>query len=274
MTDGPDTSDQPSSTHVPATRPVGIPADRFDAIVFDMDGVITDTARVHRAAWRRLFDDLLAGLDPQADVDRRPFTDEDYLLHVDGRSRIDGIGAFLESRRISLPMGRPDDDLSSTTMWGLANRKNEHFHQALAAEGPAPYPSSIALARTAHDLGMRTAVVTASRNRETVLTAAGIVDLFDAHVDGVVAAELGLPGKPDPATFLEAVDRLGVEPGRAVIIEDALAGVEAGARGGFGMVVGVDRSGEHHAAFLSRGAHAVVDDLSALAIVVPEHTDE
>jgi alpha,alpha-trehalase len=245
---------------------VAIDPERFDAVVFDMDGVITDTARVHFAAWRRLFDEFLAEAAPEG-TDRSEFTHDDYLRHVDGRSRIDGIEAFLASRGITLSRGTPDDEPGNETVWALANRKNEHFLRTLSAEGAIAFASTLDVARSLIAAGVRTAVVTASRNRAVVLEAAGADDLFDEHVDGVDAAEMGLAGKPDPASFLEAARRLGVDPQRAVVIEDALAGVEAGRRGGFGLVIGVDRSGGHQAAFLAAGADVVVADLDAVDVI-------
>lgn len=252
-----------------ADHPVAIDPERFDAVVFDMDGVITDTARVHFAAWRRLFDEFLAEAAPES-TDRREFTHDDYLRHVDGRSRLDGIEAFLGSRGITLPSGTPDDEPGNGTVWALANRKNEHFLRTLSDEGVLAFESTLEVARSLISAGVRTAVVTASRNRAQVLKAAGADDLFDEHVDGIDAAELGLPGKPDPALFLEAARRLGVDPDRAVVIEDALAGVEAGRRGGFGLVIGVDRAGEHEAAFLAGGADVVVADLDAVYVTAGE----
>jgi beta-phosphoglucomutase family hydrolase len=248
---------------------VAVSPDRFEAVVFDMDGVITDTARVHRAAWRRLFDEYLTESAPES-ADRRPFSDDDYRRHVDGRSRIDGIHTFLTSRGIELPRGSPDDPPGHDTEWALAGRKNRYFLATLAAEGARPFRSSLRLARELRAAGVRTAVVTASRNRAEVLGSVDAVDLFDAHVDGIDAAELGLHGKPDPAVFLEAARRLGVDPARAVVIEDALSGVEAGRRGGFGLVVGVDRTGDHGADFIAHGADVVVADLDVLVVAAEE----
>jgi alpha,alpha-trehalase len=245
---------------------VVIDARRFDAIVFDMDGVITDTARVHFAAWKRLFDDWLSDSAPDG-VDRRPFDEDDYLRHVDGRSRLDGITGFLESRGTALPLGAPGDGDDAGTVWALAGRKNGFFLEALASEGASPFESTLDVARAARRAGLRTAVVTASRNRAEVLAAAGADHLFDEHVDGIDAADLGLPGKPDPALFIEAASRLGASPGRTVVFEDALAGVEAGRRGGFGLTVGVDRSGGREAEFVARGADRVIAGLDAVDVV-------
>ncbi len=235
-----------------------------DAVVFDMDGVVTDTAGTHEAAWKRLFDELLTAAAPEG-ADRRPFTSDDYRRFVDGRSRLDGVTTFLASRGISLPEGQPGDAPGCTTAWALANRKNRYLLDELARNGVAVFPSSVELARAARQAGLRTAIVTASRNRAAVLGAAGVADLFDAHVDGVDAAALGLAGKPDPALFLEAARRLGVHPTRAVVIEDALAGVEAGRRGGFGLVIGVARHGEHDD-LLAAGADVAVADLAEVQV--------
>lgn len=242
-----------------------IGVDRFDAAVFDMDGVITDTARVHAAAWARLFDEYLAGpVGP--DVDRRSFAEEDYRRFVDGRARIDGVEAFLESRGATLARGQPDDSHDTNTAWGLANRKNRYFLDALAVEGSRPFESSVEIVRALRGAGLGVAVVTASRNRSEVLSAAGIADLFEVHVDGVDAASLDLAGKPDPAVFLEAARRLGTDPIRTVVVEDALAGVEAGRRGGFGLVIGVDRSGRAEE-LLAAGADVVVTDLDEVEVL-------
>jgi alpha,alpha-trehalase len=233
----------------------------FDAIIFDMDGVVTDTARVHFAAWKRLFDELLAGtLGPG--VDTRPFTEDDYHKLVDGRSRLDGIVAFLADRGAQLEPGSPTDDPGDASVWALANRKNDLFLDALAAEPAEALASSVDVARAAKGSGIDIALVTASRNRDAVLESAGLGSLFEVVVDGVAAADLGLAGRPDPAMFLEAARRLGVEPARAVVFEDALPGVVAARRGGFGLVIGVDRSGERTEEFIRHGADDVVTDLA------------
>lgn len=243
---------------------VTISPHRFDAVIFDLDGVITDTARVHAAAWKRLFDEYLATHAPPGG-DTGPFDEEDYLRYVDGRARIDGVEAFLASRGITVPRGEESDPPDASTAWGLANRKNHYFLEVLRSEGVVAFPTSVAMVEAVRRAGLATAVVSASRNRAQVLSAAGIADLFQVHVDGVDAAELGLVGKPDPALFLEAARRLGVEPGRAVVVEDALSGVEAGRRGGFGLVIGVDRGGRGEE-LRHRGADVVILDLSAVAV--------
>lgn len=240
-----------------------IDIERFHAVVFDLDGVLTDTARVHRAAWKRIFDEALGSI--HGAIDRRPFDGEDYRKYVDGRARVDGVEAFLDARGSRLPRGLPDDAPGATTAWALANRKNEHFLAALATEGVRSFPSSVALVKRLRAAGLGTAVVTASQNRAEVLAAARIDDLFDVHVDGLDAAALGLAGKPDPAMFLEAASRLGVVPANTVVVEDALAGVTAGRRGGFGLVIGVDRTGAPRS-LAAAGADVVVADLAEVHV--------
>jgi beta-phosphoglucomutase family hydrolase len=242
-----------------------IPLDRLDAVVFDTDGVLTDTASVHAAAWKRLFDEYLAQRATRLGEPFRPFEEADYLRHVDGRTRYDGVAGFLASRNISLPWGDPSDPPDRETVCGLGNAKDRFFVAHLRDHGARAFPSSAAFVRRLRAAGLPTAVVSASRNMVAVLEAAGLRDLFDAEVDGVEADRLGLAGKPDPALFLEAARRLGVAPARAAVVEDALAGVEAGRRGGFGLVVGVDRGGQA-AALAERGADLVVDDLGALDV--------
>jgi alpha,alpha-trehalase len=246
-----------------ATR-VTISPDRFDAVIFDLDGVITDTATVHAAAWTQLFDEYLEKEAPQASG-KEPFTHEDYLRHVDGRSRIDGVEAFLGSRGIHLPRGTPADPPEAATGWGLANRKNRRFLDRLASDGVATFADAARAVEAVRAAGLRTAIVTASRNRAEVLAAAGVADLFDVSVDGLDCAILGLPGKPDPAPFLEAARRLEVDPSRAVVVEDAISGVEAGRRGEFGLVIGVDRRGDG-TQLLEHGADFAIRDLSAIQL--------
>ncbi len=241
-----------------------IPTGRYRAFVFDMDGVLTDTAQVHRRAWTATFAPFL-----RAHGDTRPFTADDYRRYVDGRSRVDGITSFLASRDIRLPVGRVDDPPDRDTVSGLANRKNELFLAEVGAHGVAALPGAAALLARLRAAGVSTAVVTASRNADRVLAAAGLADLFDARIDGNVARAEGLAGKPDPATFLAATARLGVDPGDAVVLEDALAGVRAGARGGFGLVVGVGVTDTGPA--LSRaGADVVISDLRDVILLDPD----
>jgi beta-phosphoglucomutase family hydrolase len=240
-------------------------ASRYDAVIFDMDGVITDTARTHARAWERMFDAYLQGR--EAGGERfEPFTDADYLEYVDGKHRDDGVASFLAARGIELPRGSEADAPDQETVWGLANRKDRDFRRALAEDGAEVFPSSVALVRALQEHEVGTAVVSASKNCQNVLEAAGIADLFPVRVDGVVSEEMSLPGKPSPATFLEAARRLGAGPDRAAVVEDAIAGVMAGRRGRFALVVGVDRAGQA-AALEAAGADLVVADLAELQVV-------
>jgi beta-phosphoglucomutase family hydrolase len=239
--------------------------DRLEAVVFDTDGVLTDTASVHAAAWRRLFEAYLMRRASQRHEPFRAFTEADYLRHVDGRSRYDGVAGFLASRGITLPWGDPSDSPDRETVCGLGNAKDRFFGAHLRDHGAQVFPTSVAFVRRLRADGLRTAAVSASRNMVAVLEAAGLRELFDIEIDGVEADRLGLAGKPDPALFLEAARRLGVAPARAAVVEDALAGVEAGRRGRFGLVVGVDRGGQA-AALAERGADVVVADLAELAL--------
>jgi beta-phosphoglucomutase family hydrolase len=242
-----------------------IRADDFDAVIFDLDGVITDTAAIHASAWKRMFNRFLADREDRADEDHRPFGDDDYYLYVDGKPRYDGVWSFLDSRQIILSRGEPEDPPSGETVCSLGNRKDELFLTLLRERGVATFPSSIELLHRLRERGTRTAIISASRNCAQVLEAAGIAGLFDERVDGLDADRLGIDGKPDPAVFIEAASRLGVQPGRTAIVEDALAGVEAGRRGHFGLVVGVDR-GDHAKALRERGADIVVNDLGDIRV--------
>ena len=227
------------------------------ACLFDLDGVLTHTAAVHKAAWRAVFDSLLVA------HDQPPFTDEDYLRFVDGKPRRDGVRDFLASRGIALPDGSAADPPEVDTVWGVGNRKNVLLLQKLAQDGVEVFPGSVDYLRAVHDAGLRTAVVTASANGEQVIRAAGLEPFVEHRVDGVVADREGLPGKPQPDTFLTAARLLGVEPAAAAVFEDALAGVTAGKAGDFGFVVGVNRHDQADA-LREAGADVVVDDLSDL----------
>ncbi len=242
---------------------VVIDTGRVAAVLFDMDGVLTDTASVHMTAWARLFDESLPVLAP--DAPHEAFSADDYRRLVDGRARIDGVEAVLADRGITLPRGAVDDAPGTDTAWALANRKNDYFHQAIEAGGVDNFPTSVVVLDRVRAAGLRTAVVTASRNRVDILVAAGLADRFDAAVDGTDIEDLGLPGKPDPATFVEAARRLGVSPEDSVVIEDAVSGVAAGRAGGFGLVIGVARH-DTPDALLDAGAHAVVSDLAEVKV--------
>lgn len=238
---------------------------RLDAVIFDLDGVITDTASVHAEAWRWMFDEFLTGRTGRDGEDHRPFTDQDYHSYVDGMPRYDGVRRFLASRGITLPEGAPSDHEDADTVHGLGNRKDRYFRQRLETGGVRVFRSTVALVHQLQHAGVGTAVFSASRNCQPVLAAAGLADLFPVRVDGVVAAELGLPGKPDPAMLLEAARRLGATPDRCAVVEDAEAGVEAGRRGGFALVIGVDRHGDP-GRLRDRGADVVVPDLSEVEV--------
>jgi beta-phosphoglucomutase family hydrolase len=236
----------------------------FDAVLFDLDGVLTSTAQIHAECWRSMFDDFLRR---RADRNRQSFTpfdiESDYRRYVDGKPRYEGVRSFLESRSITLPYGSPTDDPATESVCGLGNRKDELVKRAIAAGEVEAYPGSVALVRKLRERKMLMAVVSSSNNCEEVLEAAGLTDFFAARVDGIVATENGLRGKPAPDTFLHAAHALDVSPERAVVVEDALAGVEAGRAGGFGLVVGVDRD-DVDAALRQHGADIVVTDLAEL----------
>lgn len=237
-----------------------IAKDRFDAVLFDLDGVLTQTARVHASAWKETFDAYLRKRSERTGEPFRPFDIvEDYKRYVDGKLRYEGARSFLEARGIDLPWGKPSDPPEAETICGIGNRKDGFIGAAIAAGEVEVYEGSVALVKRVRQAGMATAVVSASRNCRDVLRAAGIVDLFDAVVDGVVAEEEGLPGKPAPDTFLRAAGLLGVDPSRTIVIEDAVTGVSAGKAGKFGLVIGVDRKGDP-AALKEGGADAVVGD--------------
>ncbi len=249
------------------TPSVLIDPDRVDAVIFDMDGVITDTAKLHAEAWKQLFDDFLREHAAESGERFVPFDIEhDYLPYVDGKARHDGVRSFLESRGIVLPEGAGDDPPEAATVHGLGTRKNGYFMAAMAAEGADAFPSAVALVRELREAGVATAIISASRNAAAVLAAAGADTLFDTRVDGDTAAGLGLVGKPAPDVFVEAARRLGAEPARAVVVEDAESGVAAGEAGGFGLVIGVDHAGRPER-LLAEGADVVVSDLAQVAVL-------
>ncbi|KZM74722.1 trehalose-phosphatase [Nocardia terpenica] len=244
---------------------VAIDGRRCDAVLFDMDGVVTDSATRHAAAWTELFDAFLAARTSAPGENTAPFTMLDYERHVDGKPRYSGVADFLASRGISLPDGEPADPGDAQTVCGLGNRKDQLFLERIAREGVPAFASTVALVRTLRGAGIGTAVFSASRNCARVLEAAGIGDLFAVRVDGLDAEILRLPGKPDPATMFEAALRLHADPERTVVVEDAEAGVAAGRSGGFGLVVGVDRVG-HAGRLLEHGADVVVADLAEIEV--------
>ncbi|MCX4767978.1 beta-phosphoglucomutase family hydrolase [Streptomyces sp. NBC_01275] len=230
----------------------------IEAVVCDTDGVITDSASVHAAAWKTAFDAFLVEHPPEAPAQRRPFdSGDDYLRHVDGKSRLDGAAAFLASRGL---------DPTGQTVRAVAADKESLFVERLREHGVDAYPGTVRLVRALRAAGVPVAAASASRHARELLAGAGVLDLFEALVDGGEAARLGLAGKPQPDLFLEAARRLGVPPARAAVVEDALAGVEAGRRGGFALVVGVDRTAgaDTRDRLLRHGADIVVHDLGEL----------
>jgi alpha,alpha-trehalose phosphorylase len=238
----------------------------FDAALFDLDGVVTRTADLHAAAWAELFDDVLRRRAAEGGEPFQPFDREaDYLAHVDGKPREEGVRSFLAARGIALPEGDPADGPEVASVHGLGGRKDALFKRHLQRDGVAVFESTLDLIRSLRAQGVRTAVVTSSRNGREVLRAADLEALFDVRVDGLDARAFGLQGKPHPDPFLKAAALLGVPPGRALVIEDAVSGVEAGRRGGFGLVVGVDRGGNRDA-LAARGADLVVADLGELGV--------
>ncbi|MFL6832812.1 MAG: HAD family hydrolase [Xanthobacteraceae bacterium] len=247
----------------PKSRSV-INRDQYDAVLFDLDGVITDTANLHAACWKQMFDEYLQKRATQRGEVFRPFDlATDYRLYVDGKPRFDGVRDFLTSRGIQLPEGSPDDPPQLETVGGLGNRKNDLVNGLIEEIGVEPYEGSVQLIHQLRRNGFKIAVVTSSQNCDAVLRAAKLDDFFGVRVDGNVIQAQRLSGKPAPDTFLMAAKLLGVEPKRTVVIEDAISGVEAGSNGKFGLVIGVARKG--NAEELKRhGAHLVVDDLGEL----------
>ncbi len=242
---------------------LGLP-DGVNACLFDLDGVLTQTAKVHAAAWEEMFDDFLRDWASRHDQKFVPFDPvKDYDDYVDGKPRYDGVQSFLAARGIDLPRGTPDDPPEAETIDGLGNRKNEIVLKMIHDHGVEPYEGSVRYVKAARDAGLRRAVVSSSTNTRDVLHTAGLDGLFDEIVDGVVAEREHLAGKPAPDTYLAGARALGAQPDQAAVFEDALAGVEAGRAGRFGIVVGVDRVGQADA-LKAHGADIVVRDLSDL----------
>ena len=241
----------------------GLP-DGVKACLFDMDGVVTQTAVVHAAAWKEMFDDFLRARAESTGTEFVPFdAHAEYDAYVDGKPRLDGTRSFLESRGIELPEGKEDDPPGTPTIYGLSNRKNDLVLAKLAQGGVQVYEGTVTYIRSVRDKGIATAIVSSSANTKQILDSAGLADLFDVRVDGLIATERGLRGKPAPDTFLAAATELHLTASQAAVFEDALAGVEAGRAGHFALVVGVDRVGQ--ADELSKhGADIVVKDLAEL----------
>jgi beta-phosphoglucomutase family hydrolase len=241
---------------------LGLP-DGVNTCLFDLDGVLTQTAKVHFAAWKQMFDEYLEQRVERSGEEFREFTQGDYDEYVDGKPRYEGVQSFLESRVIELPRGKPDDPPDAETVDGLGNRKNELVLKLIHDQGVEPYEGSVRYLHAARDAGFRRAVVSSSANCKDVLEAAGIEDLLEVRMDGVVAEREHLKGKPAPDTYLKAAEMLGAEPAQCAVFEDALAGVESGRAGNFGCVVGVDRVGQADA-LKAHGADVVVQDLAEL----------
>ena len=241
-----------------------ISRDRYDAILFDLDGVLTSTAAIHADAWKQMFDSYLSRRAKERGEPFRPFDiDSDYRLYVDGRPRYDGVQQFLQSRGIELPRGTPASPDTEESVCGLGNLKDRLVHKAIEAGRVESFPGSVRFLKLLRERGFRTAVVTSSRNCTLVLEAAKINGLFETQVDGRTIEDEGLRGKPAPDSFLRAAERLGVQPSRSVVVEDAISGVQAGRDGRFGLVIGVDRHGDADA-LCQNGAHVVVKDLGDL----------
>lgn len=242
---------------------LGLP-DGVRVCLFDLDGVLTDTASVHRRAWKAMFDDFLRQRSSHTGATFVPFDAEtDYLTYVDGKKREDGVRSFLDSRGISLPEGDPDDDSDAETVHALGNRKNHAFLHTLHTDGVRVFDGSRRYLEAVVDQGLPVAVVSSSANTREVLEITGLAQFVDQRVDGVTMREENIAGKPAPDSYLAAARRLGVEPGEAAVFEDALSGVEAGRAGHFGVVVGVDRVGQTDA-LRRHGADVVVTDLADL----------
>ncbi len=244
----------------------------YDAVIFDMDGVVTRTAHVHAAAWKKMFDSYLAERSRRTGESYEPFSvEKDYTRYVDGKARYDGVRDFLGSRGIELPEGSSEDGPEKETIRGLGNRKNGFFREQLEQKGAQCYDSTVDFIGQLKTAGIRVAIISASKNARQVLDSAGVTALFEARVDGLDAEELGLKGKPAPDVFIAAAQKLGADPKRSVVIEDAQSGVEAGRRGGFGLVIGVDRANQTEE--LARYADFVVKDLAEVSVGPCEPAD-
>jgi len=241
-----------------------ISRNNFDAVLFDLDGVLTPTAAVHSGCWKQMFDEFLTHWASLHNITCKPFDrTSDYLNYVDGKPRYEGVQGFLSSRNMLLPYGEPADAPGMNTVCALGNRKEVLVNRVLTEQGVEPYPSSVIVVNELRSAGFKTAVVSSSKNCQAVLKAALIEDLFDIRVDGRVAAERGLPGKPAPDTFIEAARELDVPVKRSVVVEDAIVGVKAGKSGGFGLVIGIARHGDAED-LKKNGADIVVSDLDEL----------
>ncbi len=259
-------SPHPTASPTSSAAPPAPGAWAFDAVIFDMDGVVTDTVAVHAQAWKRMFDEFLRQWERERGEPFREFTlAGDYRSFVDGRPRCQGVGAFLESRGIQLPPGSAGDTPDRETICGLGNRKNVLFNRIVETEGVRVFDTTVALIHALLGVGRKVGLATSSRNASLVLGATGLTGLFGTVVDGVVSERLGLKGKPHPDIFVTAAANLGVSPARAIVVEDAVSGVRAGAAGGFGLVVGVARE-DNAVQLRAHGADVVVRDLGEISM--------
>lgn len=239
-------------------------SENFRGLIFDLDGVITQTAKVHARAWKKMFDQFLEKLSEEEGTDYKPLDiDTDYPKYIDGIPRYEGVRTFLQSRNIDLPYGSPSDSPKKRTICGLGNRKNELFLETLEEQGAEVYEDTVTMIKKWRDTGLKTAVISSSKNCKPVLENAGLLHLFDARVDGVISAELDISGKPAPDIFIEAAGRLGVFPAECVVFEDAIAGVKASSSGDMGLTVGVARQ-DNDDELLKNGAELTVSELTEL----------
>ncbi|TVQ99601.1 MAG: beta-phosphoglucomutase family hydrolase [Desulfovibrionales bacterium] len=249
-----------------ATPTTVLTRDRFDAVIFDMDGVVTDTAGLHGKSWKEMFDRFLEEYAQKTGGKQEPFDlGRDYLEYVDGKPRFDGVRSFLASRGISLPEGSLEDEPGMDSVFALGNWKNELFGKLLREEGAVAYPGTLDLIRKLHAANIKTAIISSSKNAEAILRSANVLELFEVKVDGVDSLELDIKGKPAPDIFWRAAEELDVEVPRAVVVEDAISGVQAGKAGKFGLVIGVSR-GTDPEALRRNGADVVVADLSEVSV--------
>ena len=238
----------------------------IDAVIFDLDGVITQTAKVHNLAWEKMFDDYLRLREEKFGEPFKEFTyRKDYLPYVDGKPRYKGVESFLISRGIRINFGSPADSPNTETICGLGNKKNSNFNEILAENGVEVYKSTVKIIYELKKLNIKLGVASSSKNCKPVLEAAGLLELFDTRVDGVISAELNLKGKPEPDIFITACDNLQVNYKKAIIVEDAVSGVQAGAKGNFGLVLGIAREGNEEE-LMQNGADRVIRDFSEITI--------
>jgi len=237
---------------------------RFDAVIFDLDGVITKTAKTHALAWKKMFDEYLMLRETKYGEKFIEFNPtDDYLAYVDGKPRYNGVKSFLVSRGIEIPFGSPSDPAGAETCCGLGNKKNLAFNEVLNSEGVEIFPSTISLIKELKQAGIRLGVASSSKNCRAVLEKASLSGFFEVRVDGIVSAELGLNGKPEPDIFLKACELLGVKPEKSIVVEDAVSGVQAGARGKFGLTIGIARENNSDE-LLRAGAQLVVNDIAEI----------